>query len=128
MVRVAKPEDIVEDLYTAVVTPTKGKLLEPEIGHSFVKNQNCSECIAGPLSQLQGTSLLTKAKTILVLTDTSRPQPLKSQCYCSEVGPMLPQIAGKTWVPAWTLRDNKSFSEPVLDKMKGPTEKTPVKR
>ena len=41
---------------------------------------------------------------------------------------MPPQIPGKTWVPAWTLRDNKPFSELVLDKMKGPTEKPPVKR
>ena len=41
---------------------------------------------------------------------------------------MPPHIAGKTWVPAWTLRDNKSFSELVLDKMKGSTEKPPVKR
>ena len=40
---------------------------------------------------------------------------------------MPPQIPDKTWVPAWTLRDSKSFSEVVLDKMKGPTEKPTVK-
>ena len=40
---------------------------------------------------------------------------------------MPPQIPGKTWAPARTLRDNKSFSELVLDKMKGPKEKLPVK-
>ena len=126
-VRLGKLEDITEDLSTAVVTPTKGKLPEPQIDHSFAKDQNHSECIAGPSLQLQGTSLLTNGKTIVVPTDTSTPQPLKSPCYCSELGPMPPQIASKTWVPAWTLRDNKSFSELVLDKMKGPTEKQPVK-
>ena len=36
-------------------------------------------------------------------------------------------IPGKMWVPAWTLRDNKSFSELVLDKMKGATNK-PLKK
>ena len=41
---------------------------------------------------------------------------------------MLPSIPGKIWVPAWTLRDNKSFSELALDKMKGPTNKPPTKR
>ena len=41
---------------------------------------------------------------------------------------MSPEILGKTWVPACTLRDNKSFGELVLDKLKGPTEKSPVKR
>ena len=108
---------------------TKGKLPEPEIDHSFAEDQNHSECIAGPSLPLQGTSLLTiKDKPILVLTDTSTPQPLKSPCYCSELGPMPPQIAGKTWVPAWTLRENKSFSELVLDKMKGPKEKPPLNR
>ena len=108
---------------------TKGKLPEPEIDHSFVEDQNHSECIAGPSLPLQGTSLPTiKDKPILVPTDTSTPQPLKSPCYCSELGPMPPQIAGKTWVPAWTLRENKSFSELVLDKMKGPKEKPPLNR
>ena len=78
--------------------------------------------------QLQSTSLLTiNKKTILVPTDTFTPQPLKSPCYCSELGPMPPQIAGKTWVPAWTLKDKIFFSELVLDKMKGPTEKPPIK-
>ena len=37
-------------------------------------------------------------------------------------------IPGKIWVPAWTLRENKSFSELVLDKMKGSTNKPPTKR
>ena len=41
---------------------------------------------------------------------------------------MPSQIPSKTWVPAWTLTDNKSFSELVLDKMKRPTKKSPVKR
>ena len=50
------------------------------------------------------------------------------QCYCAELGPMPPSIPGKIWVPAWTLRDTKSFSELVLDKMKGPTNKPPTKR
>ena len=78
--------------------------------------------------QLQSTSLLTiNKKRILVPTDTFTPQPLKSPCYCSELGPMPPQIAGKTWVPAWTLKDKIFFSELVLDKMKGPTEKPPIK-
>ena len=40
---------------------------------------------------------------------------------------MPPQIPDKTWVPAWTLRDSKSFSEVVLDKIKGPAEKPTVK-
>ena len=128
-VRLGKPEDIMEDLSTTVVTPTKGKLSEPEIEHSFAEDQNHSECIAGPSSQLQGTLLLSiNEKKILVPTDTSTPQPLKCPCYSSELGPMPPQIPGKTWVPAWTLRDNKPFSELVLDKMKEPTEKPPVKR
>ena len=48
--------------------------------------------------------------------------------YCAELGPMPPNIPGKIWVPAWTLRENKSFSELVLDKMKGPTNKPPTKR
>ena len=81
------------------------------------------------MSQLQGTSLLSiNEKKILVPTKTTTPQPLKCPCSCSELGPMPPQIPGKTWVPAWTLRDNKRFGELVLDKMKGPTEKPPVKR
>ena len=50
------------------------------------------------------------------------------QCYCAELGPMPPSIPGKIWVPAWTLQDNKSFSELVLDKMKGHTNKPPTKR
>ena len=32
-VKLGKPEDIMEDLSTAVVTLTKGKLPEPEINH-----------------------------------------------------------------------------------------------
>ena len=74
-----------DDFSTAVVTPTNGKLPEPEIDHSLTEDQNPSECIAGPSSQLQGTSLLTSKKTILAPTDTSTPQPLKSPCYCSEL-------------------------------------------
>ena len=57
-----------EDLSTAVVTPTKGKLPVPQIDHSFAEDQNHSECIAGPSSQQQGTSLSTNEKIILVLT------------------------------------------------------------
>ena len=41
---------------------------------------------------------------------------------------MPANIPGKIWVPAWILRENKSFSELVLDKMKGPTNKPPTKR
>ena len=41
---------------------------------------------------------------------------------------MPPNIPDKIWVPAWTLQENKSFSELVLDKMKGPTNKPPTKR
>ena len=41
---------------------------------------------------------------------------------------MPPNIPGKIWVPAWTLPENKSFSELVLDKMNGPTNKPPTKR
>ena len=128
-VRLGKPEDNMEDLSTAVVTPTKGKFPEPEIDHSFAEDQNHSECIAALSSQLQSTSLLsTNEKKLLVPMDTSTHQPLKSPCYCSELGPMPPEILDETWVPAWTLRDNKSFGELVLDKLKGPTEKPPVKR
>ena len=128
-VRLGKPEDNMEDLSTAVVTPTKGKFPEPEIDHSFAEDQNHSECIAALSSQLQSTSLLSiNEKKLLVPMDTSTHQPLKSPCYCSELGPMPLEILDETWVPAWTLRDNKSFGELVLDKLKGPTEKPPVKR
>ena len=41
---------------------------------------------------------------------------------------MPPNTPGKIWVPAWTLRENKSFLELVLDKMKGPTNKPLIKR
>ena len=50
------------------------------------------------------------------------------QCYCAELGPMPSSIAGKIWAPAWTLLYSKSFSELVLDKMKGPTNSPPTKR
>ena len=127
-VKLDKPEDSMEDLSTLTVTPPKGKLPEPETDHSFTEDQNHSDCTTGPSSQLQDTSLLSiNENEILVLTDASTPQPMKSPCYCSELGPMPPQIPGKTWVPAWTLRDNKSFSELVLNKMKGSPEKMPVK-
>ena len=63
-----------ENLSTAVVTRTKGKLPEPEIDHSFTEEQNYSECITGTSLQLQDTSLLSiNEKKILVLTDTSTP-------------------------------------------------------
>ena len=59
---------------------------------------------------------------------------------CKKLGPAPPPISGKKWVPVWSLQEsisptsdpdpplNKSFEELVLDKMKGPTDKPPVKR
>ena len=61
-----------------------------------------------------------------ISSNTSTPQPLKS-VLLFRTWTNASSDAGNTWVPAWTLRDNKSFSELVLDKMKGPTEKLPVK-
>ena len=61
-----------------------------------------------------------------ISSNTSTPQPLKS-VLLFRTWTNASSDAGNTWVPAWTLRDNKSFSELVLDKMKGPTEKQPVK-
>ena len=89
-VKLGKQDDIMKDFLTTIITLTKGKFQEPEIYHLITKDHNHSDC----------NSLLSiNKKEILVLKDTSKPQPVKSSCYCSEFPPMTPQIPGKTWVP-----------------------------
>ena len=136
-----RPGDIKEELFTAMNTQ-KSKLpiflnesaaidieatekVTNEINNGHVKS------MAQPINhelEAPSDSLVVQNHTA-ELSCSSTPQ-LQSefQCYCAELGPMPPSIPGKVWVPTWTLRDKKSFSELVLDKMKGPTNKPPSKR
>lgn len=50
---------IIIDLSTAMITPTKRKLPEPEIDHSIIEDQNHSDWITGLLPQMQGTTWLS---------------------------------------------------------------------
>ena len=137
-----RPEVIKEELSTAMNAPQKGKLpssLNESAATDFeatekvtneINNGNI-EFMAQPINQERETasdSSVVQKHAIKPCCSSTPQLHSEFQCCCAELGPMPPSIPGKIWVPAWTLRDNKSFSELVLDKMKGPTNKPPTKR
>ena len=137
-----RPEDIKEELSTAMNKPQKGKLPSSlnETAASDIEatakvineiNNGNVEFMAQQINhELEAPSDLSIVQKHTMKPSCSSTQQLQSElrCYCAELGPMPANIPGKIWVPAWTLQENKSFSELVLDKMKGPTNKPPTKR
>ena len=137
-----RPEDIKEQLSTAINTPQKSKLLSSlnesaaadfkatEKVTNEINNGNIDFMVQAINQELEAVSDSSVAQKHTIKPSCSSTPQLHSefQCYCAELRTMPPSIPGKIWVPAWTLRGNKSFSELVLDKMKGPINKPPTKR
>ena len=67
--KLGKPEDIMEDLSIVFVTPIKEKFPELKTARSVTEDQNDSECITGPSSQLEGTLLLSIYKKKNITSD-----------------------------------------------------------
>ena len=137
-----RPEDIKEKLSTAMNTPQKGKL-PSSLNESAASDIEATEKVTNEINNSNAEfmalqinhELETPSDSLIVQKHTMKPScsstpqlQSKLRCYCAEIGPMPPNIPGKIWVPAWILRENKSFSELVLDKMKGSTNKPPTKR
>ena len=137
-----RPEDIKEELSTAMNTPQKGKL-PSSLNESAASDIEATAKVINEINngnvefmtQQINHELEAPSDSSIVQKHTMKPScsstpQLQSElrCYCAELGPMPANIPGKIWVPAWILRENKSFSELVLDKMKGPTNKPPTKR
>ena len=142
-VRLGKPEDIMEDLATAVNTPKK---VFPE-----TENENRNETEEQPnisfdIASLPGPSTSSPNS---VCQNSSMPDPSTSftssvqqdlNCsICKELGTKPVNVPGHKWVPVWSLQKieepksnnqtNTSFAEAILNKMKGRVDKpAPVKR
>ena len=141
-VDLGRPEDIKEELSTAMNMPQKGKL-PSSLNETAASDIEATEKVTNEIHngniefmvQQINHELEAPSDSSIFQKHTMKPScsstpELQSELryYCAELGRMPPNIPGKIWVPAWTLRENKSFSELVLDKMKGPTNKPPTKR
>ena len=137
-----RPDDIKEELSTSVKTSQKGKL-PSSLNKSAATDIKATETVANEINngnvefmvQQINHELEAPSDSSIVQKHTIKPScsstpQLQSElwCYCAELGPVPPSIPDKMWVPAWTPWDSKSFSELILDKMKGPTNKPPTKR
>ena len=119
-VGLGRPENLMDELATSINTPQKIKPTE-------------SSNISAPATPALPATPLTTPIQIQHLTSTSTPSEICHCKNCQLLGPEPVTIPGKTWIPVWTLQDekpshSKSFDEIVLDKMKGPTEKPIVNR
>ena len=141
-VDLGRPEDIKEELSTAMNMPQKGKL-PSSLNETAASDIEATEKVTNEIHngiiefmvQQINHELEAPSDSSIFQKHTMKPScsstpELQSELryYCAELGRMPPNIPGKIWVPVWTLRENKSFSELVLDKMKGPTNKPPTKR
>ena len=143
-VKLGKPADIMEELALSISTPMKLKpsAIEPQQDEQASQSNTTAKDVISS----------TPISSTPISTSTSVPGPdiqakdkdTSSTCKCEtckEIGPKPPPFPGKVWVAAWALQDppqralntscastNKSFEELLLDKIKGPQEKAPVKR
>ena len=137
-----RPEDIKEELSTAINTPQKCKL-RSSLNESAATDFKATEKVTNEINngnidfmaqainqelEVVSDSSIAQKHTIKPSCSSTPQLHSEFQCYCAELRTMPPIIPGKIWVPPWTLRGNKSFSELVLDKMKGPINKPPTKR
>ena len=129
-VQLGKPEDIMEELATSISTPMKFKPIptEKEIEHHRTATSTTVQPTSTPI-----TSELVATNSAAPSSSAPTNFPNCSCEVCMQIGPKPPAYPGKEWVPAWALQDlsvsrNKSFEELVLDKIKGPQDKAPVKR
>ena len=144
-VQLGKPEDIIEDLATVVNTPKKvfpgaetenrNKTdLEEQVSISFNVTSLPDPSISFPNSVCQNSSIpdpLTSSNSLV--------QQNLNCSTCKELETKPVNVPGHKWVPVWSLQrieepksnnqTNTSFSEAILDKMKGRVNKpAPVKR
>lgn len=125
-----KPDDLFDDMAMSVHTPQK---LQKSVAAANLGDAN--------LTQTESPHSIQASISFDVQTsDTSTPSTSKCDCQLNEIlnklGRQPPPVAGRIWVPGWTLVDTamvkkcaeKSFEEEFLDKVKGPVEKPPVKR
>ena len=142
-VRLGKPEDIMEDLATAVNTPKKvfpgtenenRNETEEQPNISFKITLLPGSSTSSPNSACQNSSIQdpSTSSTNLVQQDLN--------CsICNELGMKPVNVPGHKWVPVWSLQKieepksnnqtNTSFAEAILNKMKGRADKpAPVKR
>ena len=130
-VQLGKPEDIMEELATSISTPMKFKPIptEKEIEYHRTATSTTVQPTSTPI-----TSELVATNSAAPSSSAPTNFPNCSCEICMQIGPKPPAYPGKKeWVPAWALQDlsvsrNKSFEELVLDKIKGPQDKAPVKR
>ena len=142
-VRLGKPEDIMEDLATAVNSPKKvfpgtenenRNETEEQPNISFKITLLPGSSTSSPNSVCQNSSIQdhSTSSTNLVQQDLN--------CsICNELGTKPINVPGHKWVPVWSLQKieepksnnqtNTSFAEAILNKMKGRVDKpAPVKR
>ena len=142
-VRLGKPEDIMEDLATAVNSSKKV--------FTGTENENRNETEEQPNISFKITSLPgpSTSSPNSVCQNSSMQDPSTSSTnsvqqdlncsICNELGTKPVNVPGHKWVPVWSLQKieepksnnqtNTSFAEAILNKMKGRVDKpAPVKR
>lgn len=137
-VELGRPEEMQEQLATAVNTPAK-----------IAEEQQTQSVL--PLSSNEPSTSevdFAAAENVMPIRTSSTPRPVssfqpvsnptpdqsKDDCTCdncSMLGPKPPPIPGKVIIPVWGIRDlDKSFQERILDKLKllGSKNKEPAQK
>ena len=126
-VQLGRPDDLMEELAMSVTTPQKVK--DAAINNSpknvdFVTEVNLNKEDFTPLPQSSASAKMTSS-------------PMVHNCMCQnciKLGEKPQPIPGKVWTPVWvpleasTPKENRSFEEIALDKMKGPKKDKGEKR
>ena len=129
-----RPEDLVEEMMTSVTTPRK----QPQLVDDQPIAPSNRSITDSPISHFSidrpSTSKQACSEEIKTSTPTQQNHDTGNVCSCTlglEIKPRSAPIPGHKWVLVWTLVkevEDKSFEELVLDKIKGPQQKKPVKR
>ena len=141
-VRLGKPEDIMEDLATAVNSPKKVFTgTENENRNETEEQPNISFKITLPGSSTSSPNSACQNSSIQdhSTSSTNLVQQDLNCSICNELGTKPVNVPGHKWVPVWSLQKieqpksnnqtNTSFAEAILNKMKGRADKpAPVKR
>lgn len=140
-----KPEDMMEELATAIATPKKASTLQATPVNMVVQEASGVSGASGA-SGVSGVSGASRGSVISEASgvyNSEESTPVTTTHHSSLtsstqldlatiqrlLGPTPPAIPGKVWVPVWSLQDPpSSFEEKILEKVKGPSNQPAKKR